>query len=38
MSHGDADAGQVTPRSRFYDEGRFGRLFPTLPPFAADTR
>ena len=37
MSHGDADAGQVTPRSRFYDEGRFGRLFPTLPPFAADT-
>ena len=37
MSHGDADAGQVTPRSRFHDEGRFGRLFPTLPPFAADT-
>ena len=25
------------PRSRFYDEGRFGRLFPTLPRFAADT-
>jgi hypothetical protein len=20
-----------------YDEGRFGRLFPTLPAFAADT-
>ena len=38
MSHGDADAGQLTPRSTFYDEGRFGRLFPTLPPFAADTR
>jgi hypothetical protein len=37
MSHGDADAGQLTPQSRFYDEGRFGRLFPTLPPFAADT-
>ncbi|HEX2362386.1 MAG TPA: heme peroxidase family protein [Jiangellaceae bacterium] len=37
MSHGDADSGHMTPRSRFYDEGRFGRLFPTLPPFAADT-
>jgi hypothetical protein len=37
MSHGDADAGQLTPRSTFYDRGRFGRLFPTLPPFAADT-
>lgn len=37
MSHGDADAGQSTPRSAFYDQGRFGRLFPTLPPFAADT-
>lgn len=37
MSHGDADAGQLTPRSAFYEQGRFGRLFPTLPPFAADT-
>jgi hypothetical protein len=37
MSHRDADAGQLTPRSTFYDQGRFGRLFPTLPPFAADT-
>jgi hypothetical protein len=37
MSHGNVDAGHHTPRSRFYDEGRFGRLFPTLPPFAADT-
>jgi hypothetical protein len=37
MSHGDADQGQVTPRSTFYDQGRFGRLFPTLPTFAADT-
>jgi len=37
MSHGDADAGHMTPRSAFYDQGRFGRLFPTLPPFAADT-
>jgi hypothetical protein len=37
MSHGDAQADQLTPRSTFYDQGRFGRLFPTLPPFAADT-
>ena len=37
MSHGTADAGLLTPQSTFYDEGRFGRLFPTLPPFAADT-
>lgn len=37
MSHGSADAGLVTPQSTFYDQGRFGRLFPTLPPFAADT-
>jgi hypothetical protein len=29
--------GTVTPQSTFYDQGRFGRLFPTLPPFAADT-
>jgi hypothetical protein len=27
----------LTPRSTFYDQGRFGRLFPSLPPFAADT-
>lgn len=38
MAHGSADLGKHTPRSTFYDEGRFGRLFPTLPPFAADTR
>jgi hypothetical protein len=37
MGHGDADAGALTPQSTFYDQGRFGRLFPTLPPFAADT-
>jgi hypothetical protein len=37
MGHGTADSGQLTPRSSFYDRGRFGRLFPTLPPFAADT-
>lgn len=24
--------------SRFYDKGKFGRLFPSLPPFAQDTK
>lgn len=38
MPHGHADLGQPTPQSIFYDQGRFGRLFPTLPPFAADTK
>lgn len=37
MSHGHAELGESTPQSVFYDTGRFGRLFPTLPPFAADT-
>jgi hypothetical protein len=37
MSHGHPQRGESTPQSRFHDEGRFGRLFPTLPPFAADT-
>jgi Animal haem peroxidase len=37
MPHGHAQLGEFTPRSVFYDEGRFGRLFPTLPVFAADT-
>ena len=39
MSHGHARLGESnTPRSSFYSQGRFGRLFPSLPPFAADTR
>jgi hypothetical protein len=38
MSHGHAALGESTPRSIFYEQGRFGRLFPTLPPFAADTK
>lgn len=25
------------PNSRFYDQGKFGRMFATLPPFALDT-
>ncbi|MGH2750345.1 MAG: peroxidase family protein [Actinomycetota bacterium] len=37
MSHGHAGLGESTPQSIFYEQGRFGRLFPTLPPFAADT-
>ncbi|MBU3079515.1 peroxidase family protein [Sphingomonas quercus] len=27
----------VPPRSRYYNSGRFGRMFGELPPFAADT-
>jgi hypothetical protein len=38
MSHGHAALGESTPQSIFYEQGRFGRLFPTLPPFAADTK
>jgi hypothetical protein len=26
----------IPPRSTFYDRGKFGRLFPLLPPFASD--
>jgi hypothetical protein len=37
VSHGHAALGVSTPQSTFYDTGRFGRLFPTLPPFASDT-
>src|SRR5918998_560805 len=37
MPHGHAALGVSTPQSTFHDRGRFGRMFPTLPPFAADT-
>lgn len=37
MAHGVVAGEYATPRSAFYDTGRFGRLFPTLPPFASDT-
>ena len=37
MAHGTADNGALTPQSTFYAQGRFGRMFPTLPPFSADT-
>jgi hypothetical protein len=36
--HGHLDLRDgVPPRSRYHGHGRFGRLFPSLPPFAADT-
>jgi hypothetical protein len=38
MSHGHAELGESIPQSIFYEQGRFGRLFPTLPTFAADTK
>lgn len=25
---------QLTPHFTYYDQGKFGRLFPLLPPFA----
>lgn len=35
--HGTAELrGGNCPRSRYYDKGRFGRLFPSLPPFTPD--
>ena len=30
-------SGDAPPSSKFYDQGKFGRLFPTLPPFSLDT-
>ncbi|MDW4573940.1 heme peroxidase family protein [Microbacterium sp. M3] len=35
--HGSYPADVVPPRSKYYDAGRFGRMFGELPPFAADT-
>lgn len=36
-SHGSAFTTDfISPRSRYYDSGKFGRLFGALPPFAAD--
>lgn len=37
MGHGHGKLGESTPKSKFHEEGRFGRLFPTLPPFSEDT-
>ena len=35
--HGAMLRGENPPNSRYFEQGRFGRMFPTLPPFAADT-
>ncbi|GAA4358656.1 peroxidase family protein [Microbacterium rhizosphaerae] len=35
--HGSYTVDIVPPRSKYYDSGRFGRMFGSLPPFAADT-
>lgn len=35
--HGSMLRGENPPNSRYFDQGRFGRMFPTLPAFAADT-
>lgn len=35
--HGAMLRGENPPNSKYFEQGRFGRLFPTLEPFAADT-
>ena len=35
--HGAMLRGENPPNSRYYEQGRFGRMFPALEPFAADT-
>lgn len=35
--HGSYPVDIVPPRSKYYDSGRFGRMFGELPPFASDT-
>ena len=35
--HGAMLRGENPPNSKYYEQGRFGRMFPTLEPFAADT-
>ena len=29
--------GENPPKSTYYEQGKFGRLFRTLPPFASNT-
>ena len=29
--------GENPPKSTYYEQGKFGRMFPMLPPFASDT-
>ena len=35
--HGFHPSDIIPPRSKYFDSGRFGRIFGELPPFAADT-
>lgn len=35
--HGAMQRGENPPKSTYYEQGRFGRMFPALEPFAADT-
>lgn len=35
--HGSMQRGENPPHSKFFEQGRFGRMFPSLPPFAPDT-
>ena len=35
--HGIYPRDIVPPRSDYFDSGRFGRMFGSLPPFASDT-
>ena len=35
--HGAMLRGENPPNSRYFEQGRFGRMFPALEPFAADT-
>ena len=35
--HGSMQRGENPPKSTYYEQGRFGRMFPSLEPFAADT-
>ncbi|MBV6467881.1 MAG: peroxidase [Candidatus Brocadia sp.] len=38
IRHGHyALGGENPPKSTYYEQGKFGRMFPTLPPFATDT-
>ncbi|MFZ1809746.1 MAG: peroxidase, partial [Candidatus Nitrotoga sp.] len=37
-SHGNVyRSGDAPPSSKFFDQGKFGRMFPALPPFSLDS-
>lgn len=35
--HGSVPLESIPPQSKYYDRGRFGRMFGKLPPFSSDT-